>query len=104
MKKVSDGAGGLVDQGVRFPIWLDPTANGGTPMCAAFDKAYQVVGEFLSQHPDCFKFDGCGISCDLGGEDNHTLFMTAFVGPEKEVLQFTRRSAMFTAKVAVGAA
>jgi hypothetical protein len=53
-KKVSDGAGGLVDQGVKFPIWLDPTANGGTPMCSAFDTAYQVVSEFLASHPDCF--------------------------------------------------
>jgi hypothetical protein len=53
-KKVSDGAGGLVDQGVRFPIWLDPMANGSTPMCAAFDKAYEVVAEFLTRHPDCF--------------------------------------------------
>src|ERR1700734_232727 len=31
MKKVSDGAGGLVDQEVKFPIWFDAVANGGTP-------------------------------------------------------------------------
>src|SRR5262245_1795216 len=30
-KKVDDGAGGLVEQKVRFPIWFDSTANGGTP-------------------------------------------------------------------------
>src|SRR5882724_9352666 len=31
-KKVPDGAGGLVDQQVRFPVWFEATANGGTPM------------------------------------------------------------------------
>jgi hypothetical protein len=34
-KKVSDGAGGLVDQAVKFPIWFDAVASGGTPMCGA---------------------------------------------------------------------
>jgi hypothetical protein len=35
-KKVSDGAGGLVDQRVRFPVWMDPVANGGTPHVSSF--------------------------------------------------------------------
>lgn len=30
MKKVPDGAGGLVEQQVRFPTWIDPGASGGT--------------------------------------------------------------------------
>src|SRR5262249_45243871 len=34
-RKVEDGAGGLVEQTVKFPIWFDPTASGGTPMCQA---------------------------------------------------------------------
>ncbi len=34
-KKVPDGAGGLVEQTVRFPIWIEPQAGDGTPMCAA---------------------------------------------------------------------
>jgi hypothetical protein len=53
-KKVPDGAGGLVDQPVRFPIWFDSVANGGTPMCQALGLAKTVVQEFLSQHPNCF--------------------------------------------------
>ena len=31
-KKVPDGAGGLVEQEIKFPIWVDPVASGGTPM------------------------------------------------------------------------
>lgn len=53
-KKVSDGAGGLVDMPVKFPIWLDPISDGGTPMKEAFTKANQIIGNWLSEHPDCF--------------------------------------------------
>lgn len=53
-KKVPDGAGGLVDQTVKFPIWFDPTANGGTPMCNAMAKANSILTQWLSEHPNCF--------------------------------------------------
>ena len=33
IKKVPDGAGGLVEQRVKFPVWFDPYAKNGTPMC-----------------------------------------------------------------------
>lgn len=54
VKKVDDGAGGLVDQTIKFPIWFDPTANGGTPMTQAFQQAYQIIDIWIKQHPDCF--------------------------------------------------
>jgi hypothetical protein len=53
-KRISDGAGGLVDQEVKFPIWFDAMANGGTPMCAAFQEAHRVVDTWIRQHPNCF--------------------------------------------------
>jgi hypothetical protein len=53
-KKVDDGAGGLVDQTVKFPIWFDAVANGGTPMCDALIKAQNVISGWLSAHPNCF--------------------------------------------------
>ncbi len=53
-KKVDDGAGGLVDQTVKFPIWFDPIANNGTPMCAALARAQTILSAWLAQHPDCF--------------------------------------------------
>ena len=53
-KKVDDGAGGLVDQLVRFPIWFDPVANGGTPMCQALGRAQTILQGWLAQHPACF--------------------------------------------------
>jgi hypothetical protein len=53
-KKVSDGAGGLVDTTVKFPIWFDPIANGGTPMTEAFRTANAIISDWLSSHPNCF--------------------------------------------------
>jgi hypothetical protein len=53
-KKIDDGAGGLVDQTVKFPIWFDAIANGGTPMCAAMGRAQAILSGWLTQHPDCF--------------------------------------------------
>ena len=53
-KKVDDGAGGLVDQKVRFPIWFDPTTGGGTPMCQALGQGKRILQEWLSQHATSF--------------------------------------------------
>lgn len=53
-KKVSDGAGGLIDQPVKFPIWFEPVANGGTPMCKALEEAKRITQGWLAQHPNCF--------------------------------------------------
>lgn len=53
-KKVDDGAGGLVDQTIRFPIWFDPVADGGTPMCQALGIAQRILKGWLSQHPASF--------------------------------------------------
>jgi hypothetical protein len=53
-KKVSDGAGGLVEHEVNFPIWLDPVANGPTPMCQALAWAGTWLDGFIEQYPGCF--------------------------------------------------
>jgi hypothetical protein len=53
-KKVDDGAGGLVEQKVKFPVWFDPTAGGGTPMCAALQKAHGIINTWVAQYPNGF--------------------------------------------------
>ena len=53
-RKVDDGAGGLVDQTVKFPIWFDSVAHGGTPMCDALTHAQSILSSWLQQHPSCF--------------------------------------------------
>jgi hypothetical protein len=53
-KKVPDGAGGLVEQQVKFPVWFEPAADGNTPMCAALQLAHKTASEFLARSPRCF--------------------------------------------------
>ena len=53
-KQVSDGAGGLVETLVTVPIWLDPKADGGTPMVKALDAAHRLVAQWVVDHPQSF--------------------------------------------------
>lgn len=53
-KKVEDGAGGLVEQSIRFPVWLDPKHHGATPMCQALVQAHEILGRWIGQHADSF--------------------------------------------------
>ena len=53
-KKVDDGAGGLVETKVKFPIWFDAVANGGTPMCQALGQAQKVISDWTTKNPTCF--------------------------------------------------
>jgi hypothetical protein len=54
MKKVPDGAGGLVEQATKMPVWVEPFGQNGTPMCQAFAQARSLVDSFLTMYPDCF--------------------------------------------------
>ncbi len=53
-KQVDDGAGGLTDQTIKFPIWFDPVAHGGTPMCKALTQAQTIMEGWTSAHPHGF--------------------------------------------------
>lgn len=53
-KKIEDGAGGLVEQMVKFPIWIEPIANQGTPMRKAMTMAETTLKSFVAAHPDAF--------------------------------------------------
>lgn len=53
-KKIPDGAGGLVEQSTRIPVWFDPVANGGTPMRKAAGEAQRILESWIAEHPDSF--------------------------------------------------
>jgi hypothetical protein len=53
-KKSDDGAGGVMDQTVKFPVWFDPYWKGGTPMCAALKEATRIVETWCQEHPKGF--------------------------------------------------
>ncbi|HYX82525.1 MAG TPA: vWA domain-containing protein [Gemmatimonadales bacterium] len=54
LKKSDDGAGGVVEQTVKFPVWFDPHWKGGTPMCAALKEATRIVETWCQEHPKGF--------------------------------------------------
>jgi hypothetical protein len=53
-RKMDDGAGGIVEQSVKFPVWFEPKANGGTPMCAAITKAAEALAAWCDAHPNSY--------------------------------------------------
>ena len=53
-RKVSDGAGGLVEIDDEFPIWIEPTAVGETPMTEAFAAASELVSHWIGEHKSSF--------------------------------------------------
>lgn len=53
-RKVDDGAGGIVEQSVKFPVWFEPQANGGTPMCEAIRRAGEELAAWCDAHPNSY--------------------------------------------------
>lgn len=53
-RKMDDGAGGIIEQNVKFPVWFEPRANGGTPMCMGITKAAEALVAWCDSHPDSY--------------------------------------------------
>ena len=51
---VDDGAGGLVEQAFKFPIWFEPVAGGKTPMNGAVTLARTALADFIATYPNCY--------------------------------------------------
>ena len=49
-KKESDGAGGFIEVSTKFPIWIDPLANGRTPMCQALERTKGILEKWTNDH------------------------------------------------------
>jgi hypothetical protein len=53
-RKVSDGAGGLVEVELSLPVWVDPVTSGPTPMTQALEAAAAIVADWCARHPASF--------------------------------------------------
>ncbi|MCX5690326.1 MAG: VWA domain-containing protein [Planctomycetota bacterium] len=53
-QKVSDNAGGIIEQKVKFPVWVEPRMAGGTPMCAAFRRTREILSTWCASHPNSY--------------------------------------------------
>lgn len=54
VRKTSDGTGGIAEEKIKFPIWFDPVANGGTPMCDALRLAEETCQKWVAAHSSSF--------------------------------------------------
>jgi hypothetical protein len=69
-KRVPDGMGGLIEVPVRFPVWMQPLADGGTPMCQAFEMARDLIVEWLRAHPRGFPPTALHLTDGESGDGN----------------------------------
>lgn len=53
-KKMDDGAGGIVEQAIKFPVWFEPQASGGTPMCQAIRTVAEELVKWCDTHPNSY--------------------------------------------------
>lgn len=99
IQKISDGAGGILEQNVKFPIWFEPVSNGGTPMCKAITYAKKIIERWVSSHMNSYppivinitdgeSTDGNPISIvrDLTGlntNDGNVLFLNCHLSSHK---------------------
>ncbi len=49
-KKVDDGAGGITEESIKFPVWFDPKAAGATPMCEAVRLARDTLEKWVEEN------------------------------------------------------
>lgn len=54
IKKEDDGAGGILEKKIKFPVWFEPEAHGGTPMTEALLKASEEMAAWCDAHPDSY--------------------------------------------------
>lgn len=52
-ERVKEQPGGT-ERRVKKPVWFDPHAKNGTPMCQALDLAAQSVRSWIDEHPSSF--------------------------------------------------
>jgi len=53
-RQEDDGAGGILERKIKFPVWFEPTSSGETPMCAALKKAAETLVQWADAHPHCY--------------------------------------------------
>lgn len=53
-KKLDDGAGGIIEQTIKFPVWFEPRASGATPMCEAIRATAVELATWCDNHPGSY--------------------------------------------------
>jgi hypothetical protein len=51
---LDEETGELVETTQRVPVWVEPKAEGGSPMCSALRLAHDIVHRWIGEHRDSF--------------------------------------------------
>src|SRR5439155_11815064 len=94
-RKIDDGAGGILEQKFKFPVWFEAKPGGRTPMCQALATAQQFLKVFLERFPSCYPplvvniTDGMSTDgdpraaatalCELASTDGNVLLFNAHI-------------------------
>ncbi|MDQ2809374.1 MAG: VWA domain-containing protein [Chloroflexota bacterium] len=54
IKEFDPETGSMIQVPMDVPIWVEPVADNGTPMCAAMDAGYYLAYNWVMNHPDNF--------------------------------------------------
>ena len=46
--------GEMIEIPCEVPVWVDPVADGGTPMCHMLYRAHETLGQWIAQNPRSF--------------------------------------------------
>jgi len=49
-----DETGEMLEVPSDSPVWIDPAAEGSTPMCHVLHYAHGILSQWIQQHPDSF--------------------------------------------------
>ena len=49
-----EATGEMLEIPCEAPVWVDPKAEGGTPMCHMLYHTHQILGQWIAQHPHSF--------------------------------------------------
>jgi hypothetical protein len=49
-----EATGELMQQPVQVRVWVEPLAQGGTPICTALHRAYTILEQWIAEHPKSF--------------------------------------------------
>lgn len=53
-KRMTPATGDAPSVEIQLPIWVEPRADDGTPMCAALSKAHSVLAKWIKAHHESF--------------------------------------------------
>jgi hypothetical protein len=53
-RQEDDGAGGVLERSIKFPVWFVPESSGGTPMCAALTRTAETLVGWCDSHRNSY--------------------------------------------------